>query len=138
MSYSIHLLGDIYNPEPALELNGKVNEGVVKLAQRVLILLFSDKRTELYGTGLPELLEAGANVLLDNLENLARIAVDDVIDIINQTTPDLPDDESPERIDIGVAAGASGTGTADITLDIYTRAGNSLRLKLPKTFTGNM
>ena len=96
MTYDMNVLGDITQQKPALDVDGTVITGIVKLAQRVLTLLLTDIETDPMGRGtrIPTLLVGANNIDEGQLNNIFVIALGDVKDQLESTYLDgTPDDE---------------------------------------------
>jgi hypothetical protein len=134
MTFDQNILGDIRNEQPSFKLDGTCIEGVVKLTQRIMIILFSDEETETIGTGLPRALRSVTTASPEQVDNILRIALSDVVEILDATyEEDTPDDEKLADYDFTIDH--DETATFDVVLTITAVSGDTTVAQLPINFT---
>jgi hypothetical protein len=134
MTYDINILGELTASSPAYTFDGTCIDGIAKLVQRFMIVLFSDNRTETYGTDIPRILEQVNIVDMGALDNIFRIAMADVSEILTANTPaGTPDDEVLQGYDFIL----ENTDEDEVFIEITITAlsGDSTVAKLPTDFT---
>jgi hypothetical protein len=138
MTYDMNILGDLRDPMPDLSMGstGTLITGAVKLAQKVLVMLLTDKETDSMGRGtrIPGLLMGASNLDLGQLEGILVIALGDVKDQLDATyLPGTPDDErltgSKAFLEVIEA------DWVKVTIAITTASGESTTIQIPKTLT---
>ena len=131
------ILGEPTSEESLLDFNGKIAEGIYRLVQKVLILLFSDE-DNIYaferGTQLPTIIPSANIGDAEELQNQFNIAVSKVQTMLAESQAmSLPDDETLERIDV-VVSRDTGSDAAKAEVTVLSVAGETVTVKVPVTF----
>jgi hypothetical protein len=135
MTNDINLLGDITKQNPSLTMDGTFLSGVAALAQRILILLLTDKDVDPFGRGtrIPVLLGKG-HVDIGALSGIFTIALGDVKSQLDGSYPEgTPEDEILTELKASLLR--EGSDWVRVTLSITTLAGDTLSVELPKSLT---
>jgi hypothetical protein len=134
MTYDLAILGDPNSEVSALSVDNTAAEGVYKLVQRVLILMFTDVNAQAsngYGTRLPaEVFSANISnkEIIENIMNLAQARVQEQLQ--DTTADDAPEDEILTEITNTVSTGANSDELfVDIT--ITTASGVDITVSAP-------
>jgi len=136
----IAILGEPATAESLLDFNGKIAEGIYRLVQKVLVLLFSDEENSYayeQGTQLPSVIPSANIGDAEELQNQFNIAVSKVQEMLSVSQPlDLPDDETLERIET-VITRDTGSDAAKAEITVISAAGDSVTVNVPLTFEVN-
>jgi hypothetical protein len=134
MAYDLAILGDPENTVSALAVDNTANDGVYKLVQRILVLLFTDVNgtgSAGYGTDLSgEVLSANISdpEIVQNLFNLAQAKVQEQLQ--ETTALDAPDDEVLKDM-ISVVRSGSEDDELFVDVTITTEAGTQITVSAP-------
>lgn len=120
MSYDLNVLGKSLPYIPALRFDETVVQGMSKLLQRSILLLFRDNegdRSKL-GTGLIRSLPGKANANPDSLANELALVEDDLRRSLEQVQrgEDLPDNEKAADVKLVLDAAEGDKATLSIVI----------------------
>ena len=134
MSHDIAILGDPANSVSALTIDNTANDGIYKLVQRTVILLFTDKSDTKnlgLGTDLPRLLDSNV-VDEETIRGYFNLALADVKDnILAAQALDAPDDEKLRDYQLRVEVTERDEVTVDIT--VVSEAGELFEVRVPES-----
>ncbi len=136
MTYDMNVLGDITDSEPDLDLDGTMITGIVKLAQKVLTMLLTDKDTDPMGRGtrIPSLLVGANNIDPGKLENVFVIALGDIKEQLATTYLEgTPDDEKLSSAKVTLQDVEPDWVQAIISITAVS--GETTTIEVPKTLT---
>ena len=118
-----------------LAFNNTVCDEAYALAQKVLILLFTDVNNQYslgFGTNLPADVEGANNYDAGQLKGVFDIAAQRVTDNIQQNTPtDTPPEEQLDHIECQVPEGLRVGDTASVTVTVFPTAGPPMQVNAP-------
>jgi len=142
MSYDMAILGEPGNVGnlALLDFNNTVVNGVYKLAQQCLLILFTDNTKDVNngrGTSIPAALEEGINAGdLDQLQNLFNLAAVDVKETFLEynLAIELPDDENLDKVVFKPEINETFSDQVSVTMTTTSLAGSDTVLKFPITF----
>jgi len=121
MSYDLAILGDATTGPSPLTIDNTANDGVYKLLQRVIVLMFTDASNPTtlgLGTNIPNTVQ-GANITdVNTYQGILDIAAQTVKEILlAETSVDAPDSEKIDTIVPVVSEGdAADTLNAQVTV----------------------
>lgn len=135
MSSDLNIIGSPDLPAPTLAIDGTMVTGVVALAQKIMILFFTDENLPAslgVGTSMPEFLAAVRNNPgQDEFQNIINLAVASLRDqILDNQDPDLPDDQ--RLADLAGVVETTGPA-AIVVLTITSAAGDTYTIQYPTT-----
>jgi hypothetical protein len=135
MSYDLNIMGSPTTYKALMQVDNTAIGGPQKLAQRILVLLFTDETvpTNLgIGTDLPA--QNGVNIsdleVVRNVYNLAVTAVKSTL--FQETDPASPADERLRDIQVRVQE-TDTPGEVEVLLDITTQSEDTLTVPVPAT-----
>jgi hypothetical protein len=132
MSFDASILGNVERKISLLAFDNTACEGVYKLVQKTLILLFSDSSSPYnrgYATTLAQDLKGGI-ADMEIVRNFFNIALSQVKRALQQSTAlDAPDDEKLQSYQLQMTPGSRGDMVATIT--VTSQAGTSASVKVP-------
>ena len=134
MSFDLNIMGDPDTLVTALSTDNTAIEGIVALAQRVMVLLFTDAEDPNnlgIGTSIPSYVNTvGNRPSNDALQNIFNIAVQTIrTDLIGYQSPDLPDDQKLQDLKVTIVTGERDA--AFVELSIVSVAGDEYSIKYP-------
>jgi hypothetical protein len=135
MSYDLNIMGLPTTPRALMQVDNTAIDGPQKLAQRMLVLLFTDETVSTnlgIGTDLPA--QNGVNISdLEVIRNVYNLAVTSVKEtLFQETDPSVPADEQLK--DVQVRVRETGTpGEVEVLLDITTQSDETLTVPVPVT-----
>lgn len=132
MSLDLAILGDPADSVADLRISNSANDGIYKLVQRVLILLFTDE-SEPTNLGLGTTLASetiSANANIDFVDNAFTLAMDKVKDDLDESySADYPLDERLSAY--LVQSTKTDRGTIEVDLTLTAQSGESTTVKVP-------
>lgn len=135
MSQDLAFLGTPGLGDTNLAFNNTVCDGGYALAQKVLILLFTDLNNQYslgFGTNLPADVEGANNHDAGQLKGVFDIAAQRVTDNIQQNTPaDAPPESQLARVECAVPPELHAGDTAEVTVTVFPVAGSAVTVKAP-------
>jgi hypothetical protein len=135
MALDMAFLGVPGQGDGNLEFNNTVCDTAYALAQKALILLFTDINNQYslgFGTNLPTDLAGANNYDAGQLKGLFDIAAQRVMDNIQQNTPvEAPDEARLNRIECLVPEELRNGDTAEVTVTVFPVAGPATVVKAP-------
>jgi len=136
MTYDLAILGDPYQTESALAIANEANDGLYKLTQKILILLFTDASSAYnlgVGTSLPQDVISANITDKKVIQGLFKIGMSKIRSVIHAQTPfDAPDDEKLKDFDVVVVDGDS-EGILDVEVTVTSVAEGTLAVRVPVT-----
>jgi hypothetical protein len=133
MSLDLAILGAPADPVADLRIDNLANDGIYKLVQKVLIILFTDSSVSTnlgIGTSLSSE-TISANSRAEFVNNIFNIALDKVKDDLELTYPaDAPDEEKLASYRVQ-ATTTTDKGTVAVDLTIESLAGESVTVNVP-------
>jgi hypothetical protein len=135
MAQDLAFLGAPGQGNGDLAFDDTVCEAQYALAQKVLILLFTDIANQYslgFGTMLPTELMGANNYDAGQLKGVFDIAIQRVTDNIQQNTPvTAPDESRLSRIECEVPEELRNGDTAEVTVTVFPVAGSAATVKAP-------
>ena len=132
MRLDLAILGDPADTVADLRIDNLANDGIYKLVQKVLIILFTDSSVSTnlgIGTALSSETVL-ANSRTEFVNNIFNIALDKVKDDLELTYPaDAPDEERLAAYRVQATTTDKGTVAVDLTIE--SLAGESVTVNVP-------
>jgi len=136
VTVDLGILGPAMDGRSRLTIKNEAVEGIDKLLQKAMILLFTDASVESslgLGTSVPDDVVSaniGDLVVLQNVFHLATASVRD--NIFATQSPELPDDEKLSEIAAEVIEGDIA-GSAEVTIIVTAVSGDQTKRQTPIT-----
>jgi hypothetical protein len=135
MSADLNILGDPQQVQAALRTDGTAVNGIQKLVQRALLLLYTDVEDPIrlgVGTDLSQSDQSRNAYDTEELRNIFAIALGKVKDILLVTTAlDAPDDEKIREFQ--TEAELTDRGVISVTITVQTQADTAFVVQVPVT-----
>lgn len=136
MSYDLAILGLPSNRASALSVSNEAADGLYKLMQKILILLFTDK-TSAYsagiGTTVPSNISAANTLDKKVVQGIFKIGLATIRETIQSQTPyDAPLDEKLRDFDVVVSDGET-QDSLSVQLTITSVANGTISVRIPIT-----
>ena len=135
MSADLNILGDPQQVQAALRTDGTAVNGIQKLVQRALLLLYTDVEDPArlgVGTDLSHNDQSRNAYDTEELRNIFAIALGKVKDILLVTTAlDAPDDEKIKEFH--TEAELTDRGVISVTITVHTQADTAFVVQVPVT-----
>jgi hypothetical protein len=134
MALDVAIMGDPRQEVTALAIDNTANDGIYKLAQRVMIVLLTDREDPIQlnaGTGVPGQAFSANVTDLEVIRGQFTNGMSEVRDVLNQTvTTETPDDERLANYEVKVRE-QSAPDKVDVEILITSEAGNQAVVRLP-------
>jgi len=140
MSFDINIMGSPDNSETALSTDNTAIQGIQKLVQRALIIMFTDVNDPFnVGIGTSVISQTqGANItdidIVSGIFNIAAAETKTVL--VNNTPTSAPDDEKVSDIK-AIINRAVTRGELLVDITITSQAGDTVSVSVPVTSIGN-